>query len=69
MEKLRFRKSHDESKDFPYMAMMCPGIGIALGICIGAALKQIGWGIAIGAIVGGLFLAIGFVFSHMKKSQ
>jgi len=42
---------------------------MVLGICCGAALNQIGWGVGIGGIVGGVLFAIHMVVFQVISAR
>jgi len=53
MIQIRKSKVTEKKSEFPIFAMLWPGIGITVGIACGTALKNIGWGLTLGAIFGG----------------
>ena len=67
MIQIRKTKDPEKKSEFPVVAMLWPGIGIAVGIACDTALKSIGWGITLGAIFGGVLLVVHLLAARTKK--
>ena len=58
MIQIRKVKTPEKKSEFPTFAILWPGIGITVGIACDTALKNIGWGLTLGAIFGGVLLVV-----------